>query len=161
MLWHAWGVDRVAVVVRLTASATTLVRWPGNGVLRIARDILFAGSFISAIISCQRRVPGTCVEDIDCVPGFDCRAGACVRRERLYLEPGPRNLVPLKEPPSNQGNAVPAIDAQPPTAMPDAGGGAPKHDRTLPNPPILPSDPLPPERSPRHEPIWKQRLKNS
>jgi len=104
---------------------------------------------------CSKRAPGTCRDDVDCPPGFDCRSGGCVRRERLTFAAGGAAVAPVEEP---------AVEAPPPPAPRDATAPAsPVPARPVAKPKAAPpvEPPVPPARPEQRLPEWKQRLKNS
>ena len=117
-------------------------------------------------ISCIRRAPGTCAEDIDCSPGHDCKAGACVRRERMKFGAAATSPDAVPVPAPALGTAVTPVDTtelapQHPDAGPDAHGQRRPRTTPAPVPAVPPSVPPPIPPAPGREPLWKQRLKNS
>jgi len=124
----------------------------------------------SLVASCSRRAPGTCAEDIDCLPGFDCHGGRCVARQRLQFDSparGPEGSVvapvfppaPSREIPQDGSARDGAVESSQKRAPPMA---PPARGREVSPPASPPSLPLPtPPSSPERTPMWKQRLKNT
>ncbi len=131
-------------------------------VARVVAVMIALVAFVST--SCTKRAPGRCVEDIDCSPGFDCRAGLCVRRDRV---PGSNALPdPRVNEAVHAASAPPAAEEHPDaSAVTDGASDAAPRPRLSPTPraapgAVTPSPGVPPS-APSHEPLWKQRRKNS
>lgn len=128
----------------------------------------FAALGLTSSAGCHRRPAGTCAEDVDCAPGFDCRAGVCARRERMRfgasspseVAPSPIDVAgPAPDPSRNPASRdASATDAEGSVTPPPAHRPAP----TVPKVPDVPApQPLPPPPPGGREPMWKQRLRNS
>lgn len=150
---------------------------PGHGrthqALTRHGSLLLATAFgavcLTASAGCHRRPAGTCAEDVDCAPGFDCRAGVCARRERMRFgasSPGEvaPSLIDVADPaPDTSRNSASrdasAADAEGPVTPPPAHRPAP----AVPKVPDVPAPPPPLPTPPPggREPMWKQRLRNS
>jgi hypothetical protein len=125
---------------------------------RLARALLIV-LIASATASCRKRAPGTCAEDLDCQPGYDCRRGACFRRERLHVgetKPSPQP-VQAEPPPSAEPPTTPPTQPGAGTSAPDASTDVPSRRR--PPPPAVEDSPIPTTPSSGREPMWKQRQK--
>ena len=106
----------------------------------------------------RQRAPGSCREDVDCPPGFDCRAGACARRARLiFAGPGGAPPAAIEEAPAE---APPLPARRPSEAPPSSSGPPPPLVKPKAAPPPEPAPP-PPRSVPERLPAWKERLKNS
>lgn len=112
---------------------------------------------------CGKRAPGSCREDVDCPPGFDCVSAACMHRERLRF--GGAGGAPAQEPAPEATPEAPAFRASPPIEVqPGPAIQRPPSVKPKPAPPAEPLAPpsLPPAAPPDQRlPAWKQRLKNT
>jgi hypothetical protein len=121
----------------------------------VPRNAVAMAILTLAVLGCRKPAPGSCREDVDCPPGFDCASGACARRQRMTFA-GPGGATPREDPPAGppmpqppRPSDLPAVPP-PPAVKPKA---APPHE----SPPIVPVPSVPEQRLP----AWKQRLKNT
>lgn len=114
--------------------------------------------------SCRKRPAGTCAEDIDCPAGYDCRAGACVKRPPAPgTTPATEVAAPVEQPLSPPAADIPAAPGRADASAP-ADGSAPgprPRRKAAPPSPAVPPPAIPPAPPQGPLPMWKQRLKNS
>lgn len=105
---------------------------------------------------CGKRASGSCREDVDCPPGFDCVSSACARRERLSFAGagGTPVALPQEVPFVRAPHPVEVLPPAPPVPKPPVvkPKATPRPDQ-----PAVPAAPVPEQRLP----AWKQRLKNT
>ncbi|MBC8132482.1 MAG: hypothetical protein H7X95_05825 [Deltaproteobacteria bacterium] len=139
------------------------LRTDGGLIFKGIRRAILAAALVATSATCNRRPAGTCAQDIDCAPGYDCRAGACVVRERMRFDSPTKKPPPEVTPP---GEGPPAAAGIPDASATDADAvplqPPPRPKKAAPDPRVVPPAPaVPLPAAPDREPMWKQRLKNS
>lgn len=136
------------------------------GIALVVMAAVATAASVAPSFGCRkRRAPGTCVEDLDCPPAFDCRAGHCVHRERMRFDQPSKIPTPAATEPTPAADPEPFIPV-PGQVQPDAGAPAAPAAPAVKRPPPpaeRPPDPTPSyptSPTPGREPMWKQRRKN-